>query len=226
MTEKRRLVADFHMHTIYSHDSVNDFQTLFQTAREHGINVLGITDHNTVEGAKHVKRIAPSDMLVLLGQEVMTLSGEIIVYDVEETIPKKIDLLETCKLVKEKGGFIIIPHPFDGFRNGIGEKMLDIMPYIDAIESINPRSFREKANKKAKEFAEEHKIPMVSGSDCHTKMEIGSARNIIIAEADEKSVLEAIKTGTVIIDAKRTGLRPHITTLKLAIKKKLRMKKL
>ena len=226
MTKKRRLIADFHMHTIYSKDGMNDFQSFFRMAKEHGINVLGITDHNTVEGARHMKKIAPSDMLVLLGQETLTASGEIIVYSVEETIPKKRDLLETCKLVKEKGGFIIVPHPFDGFRNGIGEKMLGILHYIDAIEVINSRSFRETANKKAKEFAEKYNIPMVAGSDCHTPKEIGAAKNILMADLDEKSVLEAVKTGTIIIDAKRTGMGPHLSTLKLAVKKKLRLKKI
>jgi len=222
----RKLVMDLHIHTLYSIDSESELHEIIDTAKEREIDVLGITDHNTVEGALHMKRIAPDGITVLLGQEVKTTEGEIIVYGLEETLPKKKELLETCRMAKERGGFIIIPHPFDRMRSGIGNRMLDILNYIDAVEVFNAHNRLGHFNNKARAFAEKHGLPMVAGSDSHSYEEIGFTTNTVVAEPEEKSILNAIKSGNSVMVAKKSGFKYNIKLGIIKLKKKRQLRKL
>ncbi|MFH1445509.1 MAG: PHP domain-containing protein [Nanoarchaeota archaeon] len=223
MTE-RKLVMDLHIHTHHSSDSNTHPNKIIKRAKEMGVNVLGITDHDTVEGAKEVKKMAPEDIIVLLGQEIRTNDGEIIIYGLEETLPNKKDLIETCKLAKEKGGFIVTPHPFDKLRHGAGERLEEIIPYIDAIEVFNSHVRFDKFNEKAKFFAEKNKIPMVVGSDSHHHKEIGNTTNTVFSKFNEKSVLEAIKSGNVVMKTKKASIIYNVMLGMTKFKKKLKRK--
>jgi predicted metal-dependent phosphoesterase TrpH len=210
-----KIKADFHIHTHHSPDSGSSASSIVQAARKEGIDVIAVTDHNTTKGALEVKAIAKGNPLVLVGQEVKTLSGEIIVIGPEKDIPKKLSLAETCRLAKSMGGFIISPHPFDRYRNGIGRRINVIIGDIDAIEALNSRCFRNKYNKKAATFAEVNEIPVVSGSDAHFPEEIGKSftqLDINKIKLDERSILDAITSGNTELHGGLSGLYPHIRT--------------
>ena len=227
--KQRQITLDMHIHTFYSIDSENKPEDIFSKAREAGINVLGVCDHDTVEGAKNMKKLSPSDITVLLGQEVRTEDGEVLVYGVNETLQKKIGLVETCKMAKEKNGFIIVPHPFDKMRDGIGNKLEDILNYIDVIEVFNAHCLFNKYNNKAKDFAEKHNIPMIAGSDSHSTAEIGAVKNIMTLysniEINEKNIFSAIKSGNITItETRNTGIKKHIRVGLVKLKKNLKKK--
>jgi len=164
--------AEFHCHSIYSSDSINRLERLLQTARENGIERLCITDHDTIAGA--LKAHALDADLVVVSEEVLTASGELIAYFLQEEIPAGLPALQTIALMKEQGAFITIPHPCDAFRAfwKAGE-LEEILPQVDAVEVFNARCFKPEFNERALELAEKWNKPFTVGSDAHTYPEVG-----------------------------------------------------
>ena len=166
--------AEFHCHSAYSCDSINELEQLLKTARENGIDRLCITDHNTTEGAFIAHEMDPE--LVVVSEEVLTSSGEIIAYYLQEEIPSRLDPLKTIELMRQQGAFITIPHPCDDYRAYWKMGELDaILPLVDAVEVFNARCFRPEFNERALELAEKWKKSFTVGSDAHTYPEVGLA---------------------------------------------------
>ena len=108
MTDQIR--AEFHCHTVYSHDSSNRIQQLVAAAHESGIARLAITDHNTIQGALLAKELDPE--LVIVGEEILTEQGELLAYYVKEEIPKGLSATETITRLKGSGRFYCHPACF------------------------------------------------------------------------------------------------------------------
>ncbi len=166
--------AEFHCHSAYSVDSINELEPLLKTARKNGIDRLCITDHNTTEGAFKAHEMDPE--LVVVSEEVLTSSGELIGYFLQDQIPAKLSPLKTIELMKEQGAFITIPHPCDDYRAYWKEGELEaLLPLVDAVEVFNARCFRPEFNERAMELAENGKKLFTVGSDAHTYPEVGLA---------------------------------------------------
>ena len=164
---------DLHMHSGYSPDSLMAPQKIVSRVCAVGLGCVAITDHNTIEGALEVKRIAPFH--VIIGEEIKSRGGEIIGLYLQEPIPSGLTALETVSSIKDQGGLVSIPHPFDYFRRSvISEHALDeILPLVDIIESFNARNTFQKSNTRASELAADNNILTTAVSDAHTLIEIG-----------------------------------------------------
>jgi predicted metal-dependent phosphoesterase TrpH len=210
-----KIKADFHIHTHHSPDSGASASDIVDCARRAGLGAIGVADHNTTRGALEVRELAKGRPLVLVGQEVKTKSGEILVFGPEKDIPKKMGLEDTCKMAKSMGGFIIAPHPFVKTRLGIGNDIFSVIDYIDAIEVLNARCLSGRSNRKAEAFAAENEIPVVSGSDAHFPEEIGGCVTELEIEGKltENSVFSAVTSGRTKISGCRSGVRPHVRTM-------------
>ncbi|HUV53340.1 MAG TPA: PHP domain-containing protein, partial [Dehalococcoidia bacterium] len=135
------LKADLHVHTRYSPDSISSPEKIVQRCIDSGINCLAITDHNSIAGALETKRIAP--FKVIVGEEILTNSGEIIGYFLTEEIPPHLSPEDTVKRIKDQGGLVCIPHPCDSLRpqSKLQRRALErIMPQVDLIEVYNSRT--------------------------------------------------------------------------------------
>jgi len=218
-----KIKADFHIHTHHSKDSGAGASDIVAQARKLGLDVIGVTDHNTTRGALEVRELAKGrpptgrsggNPLVLIGQEVMTKSGEVMVFGPEKDIPKGMDLTEMCRMASAMGGFMVAPHPFDRTRDGIGAELPAVLDYIDAIEVFNSRCLFDGPNRRAAAFASENEMPFISGSDAHFPEEIGSCITELDIEGKltEKAVFDAIASGKAMISGRRSGAGPHIRT--------------
>jgi predicted metal-dependent phosphoesterase TrpH len=80
------------------------------------------------------------------------------------------------KLIKQQGGLVCVPHPFDVLRGSAIERhaLDEILPEVDIIEIFNARSIRRRHNDMARQFAAQHKLLASAGSDAHTPDEIGT----------------------------------------------------
>jgi len=194
MTERIR--AEFHCHTVYSHDSSNRIPQLLAAAHERGIMRLAITDHNTIRGALLAKEFDPQ--LVIVSEEILTQQGELLAYYVKEAIPKGLSARETIIRLKDQGAFIAIPHVFDLRRHGWRmQDLLDILPFVDALEVFNARCLAGSINRRAYEFAEERNLPMIAGSDAHSLVELGLG-SVFLPEFNSPDELrEALKTAVI-----------------------------
>jgi predicted metal-dependent phosphoesterase TrpH len=168
------LRADLHVHTRYSKDSTASPAKIVQHCLEAGINCLAVTDHNSISGALELKRIAPFEVIV--GEEVETTGGEIIGLFMSEEIPSHLSPDETVARIKDQGGLVCIPHPFDRFRHHSrlrAEALKRITTEIDLIEVFNSRTYLLRDSARALEFATEHGLPGTVGSDAHVEREVG-----------------------------------------------------
>lgn len=108
-----KVKVDFHVHTIYSPDSVITFQDLRDGCREKGIDVVAIMDHDVIEGA--FEFAARSEELlsrgewaprVLVGEEVRTTKGEICGLFLSRWVPDHRPPRETMEFIREQGGLL------------------------------------------------------------------------------------------------------------------------
>jgi predicted metal-dependent phosphoesterase TrpH len=168
------LKVEFHCHTHYSRDSLTQVDRLVATAHQRGVDRLVITDHNTIQGAIKAHGLDPE--LVIVGEELLTTRGELLVAFVQEELPRGLEPMAAIEKLRAQGAFISVSHPFDRRRHGWAlEDLLAIAPYVDAIEVFNARCQWSGLNQMAADFAREHQLPGTAGSDAHTLREVGRA---------------------------------------------------
>ena len=170
------LRADLHVHSEYSPDSESSLADIIDHCTTNGINCLAITDHNEIAGAVELKKIAP--FIVIIGEEILTSSGEIIGLFLTKRIPPQLSAQETVKRIKNQGGLVLIPHPFDRyFRPSAIDRaaLIAIGADIDIIEVFNSHTVIRSDSGKALKFAQKHRLLASAGSDSHLVNEIGNA---------------------------------------------------
>lgn len=213
------LKVDFHIHSNFSADGDMPPEEVIKSAKKAGLDAIAVTDHNSIRGGVEAQKISEG-LIVFVGSEIRTEEGEIIGLNLKKDVPRGLPLVQACKLVKEQNGFIIVPHPFDKFRNGIGNGMEKIVRYVDAVEIFNARTLVDGFNKKSFEFAKKHGLPFVAGSDAHFRSEIGSVYMLVDCGKKKGEILKAVREGKVKITGKKTGITPHWKTFVTKIGKK------
>ncbi len=161
------------MHTHFSPDSEVTPERLVKRCIEVGLDCVAVTDHNTIDGALAVRAIAP--FTVIIAEEVGSSEGEITGLFLTESIPRGLSPLDTVKLIKEQGGLVSLPHPFDRFRQEVisRDALGQVVPYADIVEAFNSRNNLRADDRKAEELAREHGLLTSGVSDAHTTMELG-----------------------------------------------------
>ena len=172
--------VEFHCHTHASKDSLTRPVDLVSAARRKGIGRVIVTDHNSIIGAREARAIDPE--LIIIGEEIMTTKGEILAAYVQELIPANLSPKETIDILKEQGAFISVSHPFDEMRKGGWQEndLLEILPFVDAIEVYNSRCMFPRFNRRAGLFAQKHNIAGTVGSDAHAAFELG--RSVLLLD--------------------------------------------
>jgi predicted metal-dependent phosphoesterase TrpH len=215
-----QLFIDLHCHSRFSADGVSEPEAMIAEARERGLHGFAITDHNTSACVDYFeqhgylnKAGTPVDgLLIIPGQEITTAEGHLLALGV--SMPdnlKGIAAIDAVRLIHEAGGLAIPPHPYDFFRAGIREPVLQTLD-IDAIEVFNAATTLKRYNKHAFQYAQERGLPMTAASDAHDSAALGTAYSIL--EADEfsvRGVMQAILKGP--------ALRQRYLTPKNAFKK-------
>jgi predicted metal-dependent phosphoesterase TrpH len=202
------LKADLHIHTKYSMDCQTPLEKIVERCQELGINCIAIADHGTAEGALEMQKIAP--FKVIVAEEIMTTEGEIMGMFLKETIKSEADSRitpqEAVRRIREQGGLVNIPHPFETFRgSALKEKALDeIVKDIDLVEVLNSRSLFPKNSNKAKAFAVKHGLPGSAGSDAHVPDQIGKAYIEMDDFSNKEEFMRAVVRGMIM--GERSGL--------------------
>jgi predicted metal-dependent phosphoesterase TrpH len=171
--------VDLHVHTSCSLDSLIPVDDLIETCIYKEIDCVAVTDHDEIECAVKLHEIEPSRIIV--GEEIHTTAGEIIGLFIKDRIAPGLTPIETADKIKEQGGLVYIPHPFDNMRASIIKKqsLEEILPKVDIIEVYNSRNVFTWSNHKALNFAQKNNILAGVGSDAHSKFEVGQAHLLI-----------------------------------------------
>jgi hypothetical protein len=167
------LIADLHIHSKYSHDSLMSPEKIVRCAKKAGLNCIAITDHDTLRGGIEGKKAGEKyGVEVLVGSEVKTDCGDIIGLNLSEEI-RVTGWQEVISAIRLQSGTVVLPHPYrDHFH------VEEIAQSVDFIEIWNGRSTPEQ-NMAAGDLATRAGKPLMYGSDAHTGSEIGSVKTRI-----------------------------------------------
>src|SRR4051812_30282160 len=146
-----------HSHTMWSGDSTTTPDEIAAAVSQSGIDVLCITDHNAIKGAVELRDRLPCRVVV--GEELRTHAGEIIGLFLTEHVPFGVSPLDAARRMREEGGGVYVPHPFDPMRRNLNEAALVELVdagLVDAIEVLNAKTSLRSLNERAAAFAVAH----------------------------------------------------------------------
>ena len=111
---------------------------MLRRAKEIGLDVIAITDHDVICGALLAEQLAPGyDIQVMPGVEITTAEGDLLALGIHTLVPAGHSLVETLIQVGALGGICIAPHPNTG---GMGMNSLKFHSVITALK--NPEAGR------------------------------------------------------------------------------------
>jgi hypothetical protein len=101
--------------------------------------------------------------------------GEVIGLFLNEEIPRGMSFSDTIAAIKDQGGLVYLPHPFDRLHAIPDPATLHRhLAEIDIFEVYNARLLFEAYNDEALRFARKYNLTMGAGSDAHVLQGLGT----------------------------------------------------
>jgi predicted metal-dependent phosphoesterase TrpH len=198
-------LADLHIHTVYSYDGTASVPAVLARAKQVGLDVIAITDHDEIRGALRAFELAPKfGIEVIPGIEITTAEGDLLALFITENITPGQSLIETILRVGEAGGICIAPHPM---ARGAGMKSLSGLSILRAldhpvasriligIETYNATALDRESNSHAQRLWEQcSDMAQVGNSDAHVLQAIGSGATEFLGDT-AAHLLDALWVG-------------------------------
>jgi predicted metal-dependent phosphoesterase TrpH len=205
------LRAELHCHNVYSNYRNNSdkipfdcgvsIQEQFERAFVQELDVLFITNHNTLDGYKQMLEYQENhdkfrNINVYPAQEV-TLNnlGHVLAYGITDEIKSGMSLEETLDAIRSQSAISCAAHPF-AVSNGIRNKAR----MCDLMESFNSNNIDIFSNVVAEKFSHDNNMKTISGSDSHVASTLGRCVNIIETDNNIDSILAGMRKGKIKID--------------------------
>jgi len=205
---------DAHVHTHYSgmtsiwplslvmRESYNTPERVYRLAKERGMDLVAITDHDTVSGALTLSHLP--DVIVgcevsahFPGQKVDVHLG---VLDITERQFRQIDVLrhdvlELVQYLRDEAIFTTINHVASQVNGRLTPAHIAaLLPWVDAFEVINGSRLRRQ-NRTALALAESSRKARVGGSDSHTGRGIGHTWTVVDGATNREEFLAGLRSG-------------------------------
>ncbi|MGH3053308.1 MAG: glycosyltransferase [Gaiellaceae bacterium] len=176
LADRPFVLCDLHLHTEHSWDCAVPVPELLDHAEGQGLGAIAITDHNVFTGAEEAVRLARRRNLVVIpGEEMKTTSGEVIGLFLESHIAPGLSMGETIAAIRDQGGVVYLPHPFDRLHTIPDASTLHRhLAEIDVLEVYNARLLFESFNDEALRFARKYNLTAGAGSDAHVLQGVGT----------------------------------------------------
>lgn len=185
---------DLHTHSVGSPDgglTAADYAALLNTQTMH---FIAITDHDSIDTAQELQKSLGDRIIV--GQEITTSQGEIIGLYLDKLVTSAQTAQQTVKAIKQQGGLVYIPHPFETVRKGIPKDVLDsIAESVDIIETHNGRAIFQNKGPAAVAWARLHGKVACASSDAHGKRGMATSFTAVSKEPTRDTLVELLKTG-------------------------------
>jgi predicted metal-dependent phosphoesterase TrpH len=201
LADRPWIVADLHMHTSWSPDCRTDVADLVDHAEAEGLGAIAVTDHNAFGGAIEARELARDrELVVIPGEEIKTDGqGEVIGLFLEEEIPRGLSFADTLAAIKEQGGVVYVPHPFDRLHSIPEPATLKRhLRDVDVLEVYNARLLFEAYNDEALRFAAKYNLLMGAGSDAHVLQGVGTGALRMRAFDGPEEFLLSLRTAQVL----------------------------
>lgn len=187
---------DLHTHSETSPDGGITLDQ-YQEALNGLLDYIAITDHNQIDFALQAQRDLGDKIIV--GEEIMTNSGEIIGLFLTSRIAPHQSLSDTIKQIKSQNGIVYVPHPFEKVRSGVS--ITDLSEHVrdlDIVESINGRAFFGNKSSLASNFAKKHNLATATSSDSHGWCGWGRTYSVIDDSPTRDNLVEQlVKAGSI-----------------------------
>lgn len=194
--------ADLHVHTNLSDGTASPQRVLTETQR-HGLRVIAVTDHDSLEGAKRVRDLAQEQGLpieIVLGTEVTTTSGHCIGLFLAKRIKMYKSVEYSLEAIKEQGGLCVVPHPLGRLVPSLSRRKIDALLnrgfVIDGIELYNPSPANAAYRAEVRRLNGDWGFAAVGSSDAHFWQHIGAGYTLFAGTtaADLRRALETRTT--------------------------------
>ena len=192
-------VVEMHCHTEFSSDGMITFDGMVRTAGRRGIDVVCVTDHDTIDGALEFRRrarLTNASLQIVVGEERTLADGShLIGLFLHDPITSS-DLAAAVEEVHAQGGAVLVPHPFrrkDGLFRGVPDPGAADVRGIDAFEIFNAKgSYAD--NARARDLTG---LPLgvFGGSDAHYESDIGQCVCEMKRDGSPEDALRAMLKG-------------------------------
>lgn len=198
------LRAELHCHNTFSNFHLGEeeppydcnvtFHDQLEKANELDLDVLFVTNHNTLDGYSQILKYKNDhekfkNLQIYPAEEISTDTGaHILAYGIHDEIQPGLSMEEIIDEIKKQNGISSAPHPFS-LVDALREKAKN----CDLIEVFNSNNVDVISNLKANQFAIENNLVPVSGSDSHVNSTLGRCVNVIDSENNLDNILHAMR---------------------------------
>lgn len=203
--------GDLHGHTLHS-DGVWDVEGLIGFARQHRLDFVTLTDHNTISGLAQMDSASSDDLLTMGGFELTTFYGHALALGIRQWIdwrvrPGKRTMADILRAVETAGGLFVIAHPAcpgDPVCTGCRWQYEDVMPGAAGVVEVWNEHWSSGSNNEGSvqlwyEWLNKgHRLAATVGTDIHGAPDpaLEFAFNVVYARAlSETAILEAVRRG-------------------------------
>ena len=204
--------GDLHAHSVHS-DASWDVPDLVRFARDHQLDFVTLTDHNTITGLAQHDSLSDENLLTMGGMELTTYYGHALTLGTRQWMEWRTDdgdiltMPQAAQRVLDSGALFVIAHPMapgDPECSGCHWEYTDMRPgNSPAVEVWNGywTDYNENSLQLYYSWLNEgHRLVATAGSDIHGQPpadEVGrGAANVVYAnELTESGIFEAIKQG-------------------------------
>jgi len=192
--------ADLHVHSSYSRvngnmpflrsrDSYSSPMALYRTARKRGMDIVTITDHDSIDGCLELLEKLPGATDILVGEEVSCrfhdadIEVHLGVYGMTEALHRELqplrgNVFDAIALLKRSGVFFAFNHLMHFYRGQVGlDEYFRLLSLVPAVEVRNgtmlPSHNRLVEDILARRTAAGQPLAVVAGSDAHTLRRVG-----------------------------------------------------
>jgi predicted metal-dependent phosphoesterase TrpH len=186
------LRVELHCHSKFSFDGHIGYSALLATAAKRRLDVVAVTDHDTIAGALEFQRRlvkAGATLRIIVGEERTLADGSHVIGLFLREPLVSLTLPELREEIDSQGGICVIPHPYRAVSGALRERIPDLSGLC--FEIFNPTcSWQE--NSHAKPLGQRGWVP-VGGSDAHYRGDLGQCVNLVALDGTpENSVRQAL----------------------------------
>jgi predicted metal-dependent phosphoesterase TrpH len=209
-----RVKLDAHVHSVYSghssikpltkvvRESYNSVERVYRCARDRGMDLVAITDHDTIDGALTIAErpdvIVGCEVTgVFPGDGVRVHLGVLGITEVQfrEIRQLRENVAELLPYLKQQRIFTSLNHVASRINGRItAAHIAALLPWIDGLE-IRNGSRLSSQNRTATALAAAYRKVGVGGSDSHTARGIGRTWVEVPGAQDREQFLEGLKAG-------------------------------
>jgi hypothetical protein len=203
--------GDLHGHTHHS-DGSWDVSGLVNFAREHQLDFVTLTDHNTISGLAEMDNRSSDDLLTMGGFELTTFYGHALALGLRRGIDWRVrpgtrTMTDIMAEVEAAGGLFVIAHPAcpgDPICTGCHWEYQDLMPGAAGLVEICNEHFDSGSNNQGalelwyQWLNQGHRLYATVGTDIHGPADpaLEFMFNVVYArDLAEADILEGLRHG-------------------------------